>query len=44
MSANETLVRKHDQTFLIKEVAKNIHGQYIVIDYIDKNWDTLLEK
>jgi len=43
-SADESLVRRQDQTVLIKEVAKNVHGQYMAIDYIDRNWDSLLEK
>ena len=44
LSTDRSLIRAQDEVSVISDVASNVAGRNIAFDFINENWDELLEK
>jgi hypothetical protein len=42
--SDEAIVKKQDQASLVERIGMNFYGRRLAFDYLDKNWDELLDK
>lgn len=43
-TSNEEIVKKQDEPSIIARIANNPYGQRLILDYLDKNWNSFIEK
>ena len=43
-TSNEQIIKKQDEPSILARIAYNPYGQRLVLDHLDKNWNTFIEK
>lgn len=43
-TSDDSVVKKQDEASIIRMIASNSYGRQLAFEYMDANWDTLLEK
>ena len=38
---NESVIKKQDQIFLLVDIADNLYGRDVALEFMDQNWDYL---